>query len=60
MNSTVHDTKARTSSVQQAVKDLAVSWQFFKNDNNKRFCRFRHVNQKDISALKMILRVSNH
>lgn len=52
MNSTVHDTKARTSSVQQAVKDLAVSWQFFKNDNNKRFCRFRHVKSKGYFSTK--------
>lgn len=30
MNSTVHDTKARSSSLLQAVKDLAISWQFFR------------------------------
>lgn len=52
MNSTVHDTKARTRSVQQAVKDLAVSWQFFKNDNNERFCRFRHVKSKRYFSTK--------
>lgn len=60
MNSILHDMKARSSSLQQAMKDLAVAWQFFENDNNKRFCCFRHVNQKDISELKMILRMSNH